>query len=193
MLSARVDTPAEPTWPGNGRREHPVSVSMRLVVAAVLFAFVPAHADPLPEPGPQPAPKAAPAPAPAPGSGPGAAPQAPAVPGLPKVLPRASLADVMPKALPPPADQVTSGPAFGGGSASGIVITPPPHPDDQPWPRGMIITPPDVNDPIAIAPDGDGLSPGKPREPASWSKRFTDAVQDGIDAMIELMMPVTSS
>jgi hypothetical protein len=49
-----------------------------------------------------------------------------------------------------------------------------------------------VNDPIAIAPGGDGLSPGKPRGPSTWSKRFTEAIQEGLDAMVELVVPGTS-
>jgi hypothetical protein len=107
----------------------------------------------------QPEPKAAPAPAPAPA----------------------------PKVVVP--ERPTGGPSFGGGHSAGIVVVPAPHPDDQPWPEGMIIKPPDVNDPIAIAPGADGLSPGTPVAPSTWTKRFTDAIQGGIDAVFELVLP----
>jgi hypothetical protein len=94
----------------------------------------------------------------------------------------------MPKA-PEPSGNATGGPSFGGGTSAGIVIKPPPHPDDQPWPKGMIIVPDDVNDPMVIAPGADGLSPGKPRAPATWSKRFADAIHGGIDTIVELLLP----
>lgn len=187
------------------RPARPVPGAMRSVVLIVLLATVPAYAD-TPRPAPQPEPKAAPAPEPpapaapapsapaAPAPAPKAAapatpaPAAPAAKGQPRVLPPASLQDVMPRA-PDPSGNASGGPAFGGGTAAGIVIKPPPHPDDRPWPEGMIITPPDVNDPIAIAPGGDGLSPGKPRAPATWTRLFADTIQDGIDAVVELMLP----
>ncbi len=86
-------------------------------------------------------------------------------------------------------DKATGGPSFGGGHSAGIVIVPAPHPDDRPWPLGMVIKPPDVNDAIAIAPGTDALRPGTPQAPETWSKRLTDAIQDGIDAIVELVVP----
>ena len=191
-----------------------VSGPMRSVLVVVLFSIVPAYADTPPQPRPQPDSKAAPAPdskaapapdskaapapdsktapapksAPAPGSGPAPA-QGSAPAGPPRTLPPASLADVMPKTAPNGPDQATGGPSFGGGVSAGIVIRPEPHPDDRPWPQGMVITPPDVNDAIAIAPGTDSLAPGKPPKPEPWNKRIGDAVQDGIEAIVDLVLP----
>lgn len=40
-------------------------------------------------------------------------------------------------------------PPFRWHADSGVVITPPVHPDARPWPHGMVITPPPTPDPIA--------------------------------------------
>jgi hypothetical protein len=160
------------------------------MLVVVSLAIVPAYADP-PRPQPAPAPRPAPKDAPAPMPGPTPAAPAPApssATGPPRVLPPASLQDVMPKAPKGP-DKVTGGMSLGGGFSSGMVVVPPLHPDDRPWPQGMIITPPDVNDPIAIAPGADGLAPGKRRAPETWSRRLADAIDGGIGAIVDLVMP----
>ena len=36
-------------------------------------------------------------------------------------------------------------PGLGGGTSTGFVIDPGPHPDMQPYPRGMVIKPPDID------------------------------------------------
>jgi len=164
------------------------------MVVAVLLAVVPAYAETpgaQPEPQPRSEPKAAPAPAPkaAPAPTPAPAPAQPRAPkGPPRVLPPAALQDAMPR--PPKApDKVTGGMSLDGGFAAGTIVVPPPHPDDQPWPKGMVITPPDVNDPIAIPPGTDGLAPGKPAPPATWSKRMADAMLGGIGKIVDLVVP----
>jgi hypothetical protein len=156
---------------------------------AVLLAVAPAAAE-TPRPGPDTTPDAkAPAPdakAPAPDA------KAPVAPkGAPRTLPPASLQDVMPR-TDKPSGNGTGGLSFGGGFSLGSVIVPAPHPDGQPWPRGMVITPPDVGDPMAIAPGGDGLTPGERREPPTWGQRLADAVHGGIGALFGLVLPAQS-
>lgn len=91
-------------------------------------------------------------------------------------LPRASLADaIRANVQAEPAGNGSGAPAFGGGWSAGIVIAPEPHPDARPWPLGMVIEAPDVNDPIAIPPGCDGLQPRPPRRVTSgWRKLFAD-------------------
>jgi hypothetical protein len=153
---------------------------------AVLLAVAPAAAE-TPRPGPDAKPDAK---APAPDAktpAPDAKLPAPAPKGTPRTLPPASLQDAMPR-TDKPSGNGTGGLSFGGGFSLGTVIVPAPHPDDQPWPRGMVITPPDVGDPMAIVPGGDGLPPGERRAPPTWGKRLADAVHGGIGTLIELMM-----
>jgi hypothetical protein len=167
-----------------------------VMVVVVSLAVVPVYADtPRPQPIPEPQPAQPPAPEPQPAQPP--APRATPAPdpdpaqrskGQPRVLPPASLQDVMPKE-PKGSGKVTGGMSLGGGFSSGMVVVPPPHPDDRPWPRGMVIEPPDVNDPIAIVPGTDGLAPGKRNGPETWSKRLADAVHDGIGTIVELVAP----
>lgn len=99
-----------------------------------------------------------------------------------------ALQDVMPTA-PRPSDNTTGGLSFGGGFSAGIVITPPGHPDAQPWPKGMFITPPDPRDPMAIVLGTEGLPQPERRGPAAWGQRLADAVHGGIGAVLELMVP----
>src|SRR6185436_5559951 len=173
-------------------------VDVVVVVVAVSLAIAPAYADtPRSQPTSQ-EPKAAPAPAapdpavpaPAPTApAPAPAPAAPAPGGQPRVLPPASLQDVMPR-TPKPADKVTGGLSFGGGFSAGAVIVPQPH--DRAWPKGMLIEPPDVNDAMAIAPGTDGLAQGKrraPGEPQTWSQQIADAIHQGLGALVELTLP----
>jgi hypothetical protein len=49
-------------------------------------------------------------------------------------------------------------PAFGGGTAFGIVVEPAPHPDARRWPAGMVIAPPPSPDRNVIAPGASGLN-----------------------------------
>jgi len=91
-------------------------------------------------------------------------------------LPLASLADAIRATMQAaPAGNGSGALAFGGGWSAGVVIAPEQHPDARPWPLGMVITPPDVDDPIAIPPGCDGLQPRPPRRVTSgWRKPFAD-------------------
>jgi hypothetical protein len=163
----------------------------------VLLAVAPAYAEaPRPRPQPKPDSKAAPAAQAAPDAAAQAAPDAaaqagpadPAPKGQPWTLPRATSQDVMPGTQQTPG-QVTGGLSFGGGFAAGAVIVPPPHPDDQPWPRGIRIEPPEVNDSMAILPGTDQRAPAQPAAAPSWSKQIADAVHDGIGTVVGLLLP----
>jgi hypothetical protein len=94
----------------------------------------------------------------------------------------------MPKTPQAPAP-VTGGMSFGGGFSTGIVIMPPAHPDDRPWPQGMVIKPPDVNDQNTIVLGTDHLAPAKPVAESAWSKQVADAIHDGLGAITELVLP----
>jgi hypothetical protein len=77
----------------------------------------------------------------------------------------------------PPIATVTQSdriPAFGGGYVFGNVIDPGPHPDAQPFPRGMVIQPPDTGDHNVIVPGTRGL---------------LEDVQTGIIGVIKLLFP----
>lgn len=97
----------------------------------------------------------------------------------------------MPKDAAPAAPAI-GGPSFGGGVSAGIVIVPEKHPDAEPWPKGMVIKPPDVNDPMAIIPGTDQMPEGRPRASASWSRSLADVVGDGIGTLFELILPNAS-
>lgn len=107
---------------------------------------------------------------------------------------KAPPAKVMPK---PPAkdepdtsrktpDPATRAPAMGGGNAIGQVITPAPHPDARPYPEGMVIKPPDVRDPIAIAPGGMALVP-VPEGP--WTVRLSHGLGNAFGTLLDLVIP----
>lgn len=100
--------------------------------------------------------------------------------------PDVTLPDVVKEAL----DKIKVKPTQGvvgmdGVMASGIVIEPPPHPDARPYGKGgMVIAPPETNDPMALIP---GTNQLRPRErvdawfPRDWSrelKRGADKVWD---------------
>jgi hypothetical protein len=77
-------------------------------------------------------------------------------------------------------------PAYGGGWASGQVITPPEHPDARDYPRGMVIRPPRTGDEGAW-PNGIWLVP-------DWGatdvvRSLGDTLQDGLGALGQLLAP----
>jgi hypothetical protein len=74
-----------------------------------------------------------------------------------------------------------------GALAAGIVITPPAHPDGEDSPRGMVIRPPDPNDPMDIEigtnqlrMHADTIEPWWPRDLSRSLKRGADKVWDVI-------------
>ncbi|MGE0548191.1 MAG: hypothetical protein AB7O24_10990 [Kofleriaceae bacterium] len=62
---------------------------------------------------------------------------------------------------------------------SGHVIVPDPHPDAAPWPRGMVITPPDVGDPMVVNPNALGLGGTTPLD---WLRAGFDGVRRALGA-----------
>jgi hypothetical protein len=78
-------------------------------------------------------------------------------------------------------------PAYGGGWATGQIITPPDHPDARDYPKGMVIRPPRTGDERAW-PNGIWLVPdwGKPGE---FLRGLGDGLQDGLGALGQLLAP----
>ena len=76
-------------------------------------------------------------------------------------------------------------PSMGGGTSLGIVVEPPPHPDARPWPRGMVVRPPDVKDRNVIEPGKKGLGGGNP----TMGRRLLDGIDDSVDAIWSLVLP----
>ena len=72
-----------------------------------------------------------------------------------------------------------------GAMASAIIITPPAHADAEAWPRGMVIRPPDVNDPMDIEigtnqlrMHGEKIEPWLPRDVSRSLKLGADKLWD---------------
>lgn len=81
-------------------------------------------------------------------------------------------------------NDVTKAPAFGGGTALGMVQRPRWHNDMRSYSDGgMVIRPPVTNDDMVIAPGTDWL-PGKGQLRGFWN-----ALQYGIDRGIEALIP----
>lgn len=78
-------------------------------------------------------------------------------------------------------------PSFGGGWSIGAVIVPPDHPDSAAPPRGMVFEPPDVGDPMAIAPGGSGL--GRGWNPRSLTGKFAQGLADALNRGFQLVLP----
>lgn len=78
-------------------------------------------------------------------------------------------------------DIATDTPSLGGGTARGVVIAPPDHPDARPWPFGMVIVPPDPHDPMVLKPDGH----------RHLGQRTLDLLNDGFDVLAKLLRPHT--
>lgn len=78
-------------------------------------------------------------------------------------------------------------PAYGGGWATGQVITPPDHPDARPYPKGMVIHPPYTGDERAW-PNGIWLVPdwGKPGD---LMRGLGNTLQDGLGALGQVLAP----
>jgi hypothetical protein len=130
---------------------------MRTWLVAMAFAVPSASADP-PKAPPIPAPVPVPVPTPVP------------VPAKPSVKP------VEPIVISPGIRTLT--PSIGGGYSAGIVLEPKDHPDMQPWPRGMVIKPPDV-DPKMLLDLDFGLD-----DPASKASRLFGTI-------LNLLVPPT--
>jgi hypothetical protein len=78
--------------------------------------------------------------------------------------------------------------------ASGIVIAPPAHADMHAWPRGMVMTPPDVRDRNVLGLGGLEL-PGRPDSwalPAAraWPSWLSRGLAHGIAGLLDWMIPV---
>lgn len=81
-------------------------------------------------------------------------------------------------------DPTTGAPAMGGGWSAGMVIDPGPLADAQPYPRGMVIAPPDPGDRMVIPPGERGL-PG----PQNLAERLVHGLDRGVSSVLELVMP----
>jgi hypothetical protein len=81
-------------------------------------------------------------------------------------------------------NDATKTPAFGGGTALGMVQRPSWHNDMRPYSDGgMVIRPPQTNDDMVILPGTDWL-PGRSRLRGLWN-----ALQYGIDRGLEKLIP----
>jgi hypothetical protein len=70
------------------------------------------------------------------------------------------------------------------------VITPPAHADMAPYPRGMVITPPDPHDDMVVAPGARGLpAPSLSKQLGAGLHR---SLELGVDALTELLRPPRS-
>jgi len=152
---------------------------MRSVLVAVLFAVVPVHAD-----GPDlvPGPSVAPAPGAPKITGPNGTPDPK---WQPQILPPVTLAGAVSKIPNVTAD---GAPSMDGGRAAGVVIEPPAHPDAEPWPYGIVMTPPEVRDRMLIVPGTNTLS-SELRVATSWAKRLADTVVERASALAGLVLP----
>ena len=83
-----------------------------------------------------------------------------------------------------PQTPATGAKAFGGGWAAGMVIEPKHERDAEPYPRGMVIEPPDVGDSIGIPPGGLGL-PG----PRTWAARLVRGLDRGVGSVLDVIIP----
>jgi hypothetical protein len=99
-----------------------------------------------------------------------------------KVEPGVIVVPDLPKPNPGP-----GAPAYGGGWATGQVITPPEHPDARPYPKGMVIHPPHTGDERPW-PNGIWLAPdwGKPGDVL---RGFGDTLQDGLGVLGGMLAP----
>lgn len=85
---------------------------------------------------------------------------------------------------------VEAGVAVGidGKPVAGIVVTPPAHPDRRPWPEGMVMTPPDPHDPMALELGTNQQRAGTKVEP--WLPRdLSRAFKRGADRVWDLVLP----
>jgi hypothetical protein len=98
-----------------------------------------------------------------------------------KMLPNGAVPEGTPPAKVKLPDIATDAPAFGGGTARGIVIDPGDHPDARAWPFGMVIVPPDPHDPMVVRPDGH----------RHLGQRTLDLLNDGFDVLAKLLRPHT--
>ena len=103
----------------------------------------------------------------------------------PQILPPVTLADAMSKIPNVTAD---GSPSMDGGRAAGVIIEPPAHPDAEPWPYGIVMTPPEVRDRMLIAPGTNTLS-SELRAATSWAKRLADTVVERASALAGLVLP----
>lgn len=76
-----------------------------------------------------------------------------------------------------------------GTLAAGIVIMPPPHPDAEHSPRGMVVTPPDPNDPMdleigtnQLRMHGETIEPWLPRD-------LSRSLKVGADRLWDVILP----
>lgn len=83
-----------------------------------------------------------------------------------------------------PKDPATGAPGLRGGWAIGNVIDPGVHPDARPYPRGMVIAPPDTGDAMGLPPGGLGL-PG----PRGVVARLLRGLDHGVGKLFELVIP----
>jgi hypothetical protein len=173
------DLAAPRPWAALGmtRDSRLVPDAMRSMLA-FLLAVSPAYAQAPPAPAPAPVP--APVPVPAPKAAPAPAPNR-----RPPAPPPASLQDVTPRSDKPTGNG-TGGLSLDGGFSSSTVILPPLHPDARPWPRGMVMQPPEGYDDMAIAPGTDAL-PSADRP--TWASRLADALHSRLDALLDLVLP----
>jgi hypothetical protein len=82
-------------------------------------------------------------------------------------------------------DKTTGALAIDGGRATGIVIDPGPHLDARPYPRGMVIAPPDPRDHNVLVPGTMSL-PGPAR---TWTERMFDWLNFGVGSVLDLVLP----
>lgn len=95
-------------------------------------------------------------------------------------------------ALPKPGSIGTGAPGVDDVWASGIVIAPPEHADAAPWPRGMIMTPPDPRDDNVLELGTRQLRLRAPEPDRPWAARLSRGLADGIRGALELVKPAPS-
>lgn len=95
----------------------------------------------------------------------------------PKTLPNSAIPEGTPPVQHKLPDVATRTPGIDG-PVRGIVIDPGEHADARPWPRGMVIHPPDPRDPMVLRLGERHLG-----------QRVLDVVNDGFDLLGRLLRP----
>ena len=96
----------------------------------------------------------------------------------PKTLPNSAIPEGTPPVQEKLPDVATRTPGFAG-PVRGLIIDPGQHPDARPWPRGMVIHPPDTRDPMALDLGGE----------RHLGQRALDLVNEGFGALGRLLRP----
>jgi len=96
----------------------------------------------------------------------------------PKTLPNSAIPEGTPPVQQKLPDVAKTTPGVGG-PVRGIIIDPGEHADARPWPRGMVIHPPDTRDPMVLDLGGD----------PHLGQRILGVINDGFDMLGRLLRP----